>query len=91
LDGGSAKRLPSGLIRQGIRQKPNPLQLSLTINGRPTETRQYRSAGHQTLFQKPSSNLGDEILLQFELNEAPAPDGQDEREHGIIVESIRVE
>jgi tRNA (mo5U34)-methyltransferase len=78
-------------VAEGILQKTNPLQLSLTINGRPTETRQYRSAGHQTLFQKLWSNLGAEILLQFELNEALAPDGHDERERGIVVESIRVE
>ncbi len=78
-------------LPENLLQRINPLQLSLTINGQSTEPRQFNRAGHHTLFQELRGIGGDEVMLQFELNGALTPDDQDERERGIVVESIRVE
>jgi tRNA (mo5U34)-methyltransferase len=78
--------LPENLIA-----RVNPLRLSSSVNGCALTPELYRTPGPQKLVRTLGSGLGNEMLFQFELSGALPPDENDERELGVIVQSIQLE
>jgi SAM-dependent methyltransferase len=69
----------------------NPLRLSATVNGVKLTPELYRTSGPQKFERTLTGDFGQEMLFQFELSGALPPDENDERELGVIVQSIRLE
>jgi tRNA (mo5U34)-methyltransferase len=71
-------------------QRLGPMTLSASANGKDLSPAVYETAGLQTLVRTLEPHPDGELLLRFRLSGALPPD-DDDRERGIIVESIEVE
>src|SRR5207245_1320525 len=78
-------------VPEGSLQRLGPLTLWVNVNGRDLVPAVYETPGHQTLVRQLAPEPAGELLLRFRLSDALPPDESDDRERGIVVDSIVVD